>query len=204
MAGGNHIGGFDLNELYQKAFGISMPEYKLEAPQQETNLRQMGKFGTPLYAYNFHNSMYHFLPIWFDIDGFNEDGSEKDYRLPYPIMRIQSQKKIVETPLTDRKGSVVELINQESWKIYIKGFIISKDNTYPEEEIYALKNIYERNEPLIMRSVLSDLFLTEKDKVVIKSLNFPEIKGIETVKPYEMELITDGIFDLSFNPAQLS
>jgi hypothetical protein len=45
--------------------------------------------------------------------------------------------------------------------------------------------------------VLTDLFLTADDRVCIKSLNFPEVKGIEDVKPYEMELVSVNIFDLT-------
>lgn len=189
----------DLTELYSKAFGISIPEYKLNAQPYEyafdSNGDANGKFGSPKRALNPITGGYYFMPVYLDIDNSGDIGLN-DYELPYPIVRVQSQKRIIETALTERKGTVVEIINQESWKIYIKGFIISKNNEYPEDEIYKLKQVYEKNEAFSIRSVITDLFLTDGDKVVVKSLNFPEVKGVELVKPYELELISVNIFDL--------
>lgn len=180
----------DLNELYMKAFGVSAPEYKLNAePKALPSSNSM--YGTPYYGNNYVTGAYYFLPAFFDI----QDNS--DYEIPFPIIRIQSQKRIIETPLTERKGTVVEIVNQESWKIYIKGFIISKNSNYPEKEIEALKNVYEMDKAIRLRCALTDLFLKADDRVVIKSINFPEVKGVEHVKPYEMELISVSIFDLT-------
>jgi hypothetical protein len=180
----------DLQDLYNKAFGVSIPEYKLNAsPKAAPDTSSI--YGTPFYGSNFVTGAYYFLPAFLD---FQDDS---DYSIPFPIIRIQSQKRIIETPLTERKGTVVELVNQESWKIYIKGFIISKDGNFPEQEILKMKEVYELNTALRLRCALTDLFLTADDRVTIKSINFPEVKGIQHVKPYEMELISVNIFDLT-------
>lgn len=181
---------FNLQELYEKAFSVKMPEYKLNA-QEKTPLETNSMYGTPYYGSNHVTGGYYFMPAFFDL---NDDS---DYTIPFPIIRIQSQKRIIETPLTERKGTVVELVNQESWKIYIKGFIISKDGRYPEQEIAEMIAVFERNTSLRLRCALTDLFLTADDRVTIKSLNFPEVKGVEDVKPYEMELVSVNIFDLT-------
>jgi hypothetical protein len=181
----------DISELYNKAFGVSVPEYKLDALPKVDATKSSSIYGTPFYGSNYVTGAYYFLPAFFDLQ------DDSDYTIPFPIIRIQSQKRIIETPLTERKGTVVELVNQESWKIYIKGFIISKDGNYPEQEILKMKEVYEVNTALRLRCALTDLFLTADDRVCIKSLNFPEVKGIEHVKPYEMELISVNIFDLT-------
>ena len=181
---------FNLQELYLKAFSVKMPEYKLNA-QEKTPLETNSMYGTPYYGSNHVTGGYYFMPAFFDL---NDDS---DYTIPFPIIRVQSQKRIIETPLTERKGTVVELVNQESWKIYIKGFIISKDGRYPEQEIAKMIEVFERNTSLRLRCALTDLFLTADDRVCIKSLNFPEVKGVEDVKPYEMELVSVNIFDLT-------
>lgn len=180
----------NLQELYNKAFGVNLPEYKLNA-QEKTPPETNSMYGTPFYGSNHITGGYYFMPAFFDL---NDDS---DYTIPFPIIRVQSQKRIIETPLTERKGTVVELVNQESWKIYIKGFIISKDGRYPEQEIAKMIEVFERNTSLRLRCALTDLFLTADDRVCIKSLNFPEVKGIEDVKPYEMELVSVNIFDLT-------
>ncbi len=200
----------DLQELYNKAFGISLPEYKLNADAKDAppkavvtppsydlsktpkaDLLGSSIYGTPFYGSNYVTGAYYFLPAFFDLQ------DDSDYTIPFPIIRIQSQKRIIETPLTERKGTVVELVSQESWKIYIKGFIISKDGNYPEQEILKMKEVYELDTALRLRCALTDLFLTADDRVAIKSINFPEVKGVEHVKPYEMELISVNIFDLT-------
>lgn len=183
----------NLQELYNKAFGVNMPEYTLNA-QPQTPPETTSIYGTPFYGSNHVTGGYYFLPAYFDL---NDDS---DYTIPFPIIRVQSQKRMIETPLTERKGVVVEVVNQESWKIYIKGFIISKDGRYPEQEIAKMIEVYELNTALRLRCALTDLYLTADDRVCIKSINFPEVKGIETVKPYELELISVNIFDLKQLP----
>jgi hypothetical protein len=195
----------DLKELYKQAFGVSIPEYQLfeqkgdkavYSGKDNGDLYLRGKFGSIMYGNNAIGGNYTFMPAFFDLDN---DGqfTEYDFELPFPIIRISSQKRIVETPLTERKGTVVEIVSQENWKIYIKGFIISKDLIFPEEQVYALKQLYENTKYLRLRCALTDLFLTADDRVVITDLNFPDVKGIEHVKPYEMNLITTNIFNLN-------
>ncbi|MBK6819839.1 MAG: hypothetical protein IPG85_09755 [Bacteroidetes bacterium] len=114
----------------------------------------------------------------------------------YPIIRILGAQHSGETPMTERKGSAIEIISQDNWKIYIRGFLFNHDREYPEEDIYKLKELFEKNESVVIRSVLTDLFLIAEDRVVITDINFPEVTGIEHVKPYEINLISDSIFDL--------
>lgn len=179
----------NLNQLFQKAFGVSMPDYQLNQLDKPAPLNN-SIYGTPFYGNNPLTGQYYFLPAFLDI---NDDS---DYTLPFPIIRIQNQKVIIETPMTERKGSVVEMVSQESWKINIKGFIISPNGQYPEAEIKRMVEVYELNKALRLRCALTDLCLQADDRVVIKSLNFPEVKGVEHVKPYEMELVSVSIFDL--------
>jgi hypothetical protein len=174
---------FDLAELYQKAFGITVPKYELDSKNTQDQLGS--KYGSSLYRKADVTGRYYFMPV--TLGGLE---------LGYPIIRIQGRKNIVETQMTERKGSAIEIISQDNWKIYIRGFMFGHDRKFPEEQIYELKELYERNESLELRSVLTDLFLVEKDSVVIADINFPEVKGIEHVKPYEINLISDSIFEL--------
>jgi len=174
---------FDLGEMYQKAFGIKMPKYELDSKNTQDAIGS--KYGSSLYRKADVTGRYYFMPV--TLGGLE---------LGYPIIRIQARKNIVETPMTERKGSAIEIISQDNWKIYIRGFMFNHDREYPEEDIYNLKELFEKNESLELRSVLTDLFLVGEDRVVITDINFPEVKGIEHVKPYEINLISDSIFDL--------
>lgn len=194
---------FNIQDLYMKAFGVKAPEYDLKetnegliAPNNYSSVNPdvepKSKYGSSPYFKQDALGRYYFMPVKLG-----------DLDLPYPIIRIQSRKNIVETQMTERKGSVIEIISQDNWKIYIRGFIFAHDRKFPEEDIYNMRKMYERNESLVISSVLTDLFLTsqdsnnnETDKVVITDINFPEVKGIEHVKPYEIQLISDSIFEL--------
>lgn len=181
---------FDLQDLYLKAFGVQFPKYELESKNTADAIGS--KYGSSVYRKADVTGRYYFMPV--ELGGLE---------LGYPIIRIQSRKNIVETHLTEQNGSVIEMISRENWKIYIRGFMFNHEREYPEEDIYNLKELYNRNESVVIKSVLTDIFLTHKDddgndtdRVVVTDINFPEVKGIEHVKPYEINLISDSIFSL--------
>ena len=52
-----------------------------------------------------------------------------------------------------------------------------------------------------MRCALTDIFLVRPDRggsdnVVITSMEFPAVKGIQNVKPYVLKLLSDAPFNL--------
>lgn len=173
---------FTISELFQKAFGREI-EYDLvnsKADQQESS-----KYGSSPYRAEDAKGRWMFMPVTLDT-----------LQLVYAVIRVTGRKNIVETQLTERKGSVIEIINQDSYKIYIRGFLIDHTGNYPEDGVNALKELFEQNKSVPIKSVLTDLFLTEEDRIVITELNFPEVTGIENIKPFEMNMVSDSIFDL--------
>lgn len=120
-------------------------------------------------------------------------------KLSYPVLSYSSTKKIIETELTERRGSAKQLVNIGDWDIMIKGIIINKDNEYPEQQVRELMELHERKESLVIGSVITDLLLIRgdsQDRVVIKRLSFPEVRGVRNARAYEMELVSDQEFDL--------
>lgn len=176
---------FDLGELYNKAFNIKLPEYAILAENEEALVAS--KYGSSTYRRADAVGRNYFMPV--ELGGM---------QLSYPVIRISGSKNIVETQLTERKGSVIEIINQDSYKIYIRGFMINHQGHFPEEDVYNLQQLFELNKSIPIKSVLTDLFLTSDDRVVIKDFNLPEVQGVENVKPYELELISDSVFELEF------
>jgi Domain of unknown function (DUF6046) len=117
------------------------------------------------------------------------------------VISISGRKTIIETPLTERRGTVKELINIEDYEIVIKGLIINGTNEFPEADVTTLRDVYEQNVALSIECPMTDIFLLRPDRkgsdqVVIKELKFPAIQGVKHVRPYELRLITDEPYNL--------
>jgi hypothetical protein len=128
-------------------------------------------------------------------------GVLKDWYLPYQIVSISSRKTIVETPLTERRGTVKELISIQDYEITIKGFIVGAGNEFPESDVTLLRTIYEQNTAISIQCPLTDIFLLRPDRsgsdqVVIRELRFPSMPGVKNVRPYELHMISDAPFNL--------
>lgn len=154
----------------------------------------------PYYAANpVAANLQYFLPITLE---YSLSNKPHKIELPFPVMTISGKKRLVETYLTQRNGTMKELISSDGYEINIRGYLIGKEGTFPEAEIKMLRELYEVNEPVTIRNVVADIFLyrpdpTITDKVVITELNFPEGRGNRHVREYEMKLVNDAPFNLS-------
>lgn len=191
---------FNLAALFEQAFGYKTRAFDPKfAPITGNNaLRtEHGTNGSAYYA--MHNGVEYFMPV--TLSYTESDSVTESVQLQFPIIELSSKKTIVETQLTERRGTVKELINIQDYEIKIKGFIIGTQHEFPEQDVISLRNLYERNEALSIQCPLTDIFLlrsgrTGSDKVVIKDLKFPFITGVKNVKAYEMTLISDEPFNL--------
>lgn len=123
------------------------------------------------------------------------------YDLEHPVISIVGKRNIVETVLTERQGTVKELINISNWEITIHGLIIDKYGDYPEDEITQMVDLFHTNKAVEIESALTDIFLMRWERkgnntVVIKEMTFPEAKGAMNVRPYELKLLSDAPFNL--------
>ncbi|WP_343744208.1 DUF6046 domain-containing protein [Chitinophaga sp.] len=149
-----------------------------------------GESNAPYYGREQFGRPY-FMPVSL---GVNQGAN--DIQLRNPVVKITCRKTIVETAMVNRGGTVKELINTEDYKINIKGFIIREDNMYPLNEIAHLNEYFEKNMAFYIRSQLTDVFMKDADMVVFTDITWPELVGVENVKPYEINLITDSKFKL--------
>lgn len=200
---------FDLKEIFRQVWGYNAPPFmfglqnKIErkigfgADEQNSDYsfgsiperREQNIKGSPFYALN-PNGNEVFLPIW-----LIKPNGEK-VLLSNTVSSFVSKISIVETPMVNRKGSVKEEISIDDWDINIKGIIVSKDYDYPDQEVYELNQLKEMGVALGIENARASLLLEEKEMVVIKSLTFPELKGMKNVQPFEMNLVSDIEFDL--------
>lgn len=190
---------FDLNQLYQQTFGTT-PNINFIKPSEDTKQSEKLRFdikpedskkysnlGTPYYEKIEGDVLGRecFLPVKID-----------DVKLPFSTVRINSKKTLVETACVNRKGAVIEQINVENYNIKLRGFLIGNNNELPDEGLTELKNLYEKNESVVLRNALTDIFLSGEDKVVIKSIDIPEVRAVKNVRPYEFDMVSDTEFTL--------
>jgi hypothetical protein len=218
---------FDLADLFEKTFGYKTQGFnpKFNAVTGNGGIgpltrTEFGAYGSEYYADDALGQEYYMpVKITYPDDGETASGSIgdagggssptiaapvgvlKNWNLPYPVVSINSRKTIIETPLTERRGTVKELINIQDYEIIIKGFIIGTTNEFPENDAKTLRTIYEQNMAVSIQCPLTDIFLVRPDRsgsdlVVIRELKFPPVIGIKNVRAYELRMVSDEPFNL--------
>lgn len=110
---------------------------------------------------------------------------------------VNLSKTIVRTAVSERKGTVKECFAVDDYKFTIKGFLIGKNRMYPEDQINALKNIFEATEPVELHGGYPEMFLDDSCRVAIATLDFPEVQGKSPwIKPFSLTCESDFIQDL--------
>ena len=157
-----------------------------EYPGEQASEKTSSDFGSTLRKKDAQGRWY-FMPIALEHKG-------TEYEIPNAVISIRGKKSIVETAMVGRKGTVKELISVDDYEIRIAGVCLDVD--FPDQQITALNELYNINESVTLKCALTDIFLDEEDKVVIKSIDFAEMKGCETAQVFTMELVTDRSFEL--------
>lgn len=157
-----------------------------EYPGEQASEKTSSDFGSTLRKKDAQGRWY-FMPIALEHKG-------TEYEIPNAVISIRGKKSIVETVMVGRKGTVKELISVDDYEIRIAGVCLDVD--FPDQQINALNELYNINESVTLKCALTDIFLDEEDKVVIKSIDFAEMKGCETAQVFTMELVTDRSFEL--------
>ena len=157
-----------------------------EYPGEQASEKTSSYFGSTLRKKDAQGRWYS-MPIVLEHKG-------TEYEIPNAVISICGNKRIVETAMVGRKGTVKELISVDDYEIRIAGVCLDVD--FPDQQINALNELYNINESVTLKCALTDIFLDEEDKVVIKSIDFAEMKGCETAQVFTMELVTDRSFEL--------
>jgi len=185
---------FKIDDIFKKAFGYDIPKRKFEIPAAAERT-ETSDLGQPYYATD-ELGREHFLPV--KLNG---------YLLPFAVVGINAKKTIVSTSMPERGGSVHEIISVDDYVINIKGILINDDNIFPEKEITAIHKLFEVNNSIELRSALTDIFLRggikeseqlndQLHQVVVKTVNYPAVAGVEHAKPFEITCDSDMIFTL--------
>lgn len=115
-----------------------------------------------------------------------------------PSISISSRKNIIETALagSTRRGTVKELIAIEDWQITIRGIALNFNSltVYPEDQVKALRDLYEQNAALTINCALTSLMGIYR--IVIKEFSLPEMIGIQHAQAYQFTCVSDEDFIL--------
>jgi hypothetical protein len=142
------------------------------------------------------------LPVKFTELSFDVFGAT-ELLLPYAVVKISQKKNIVRTPMAEHKGTVKELYSVEDTVISIKGFIIGYDSSgkypqWPEAELRVLQQLFNLNEAVKLDNAKTNLCIEDDQRVVITSLEFPEVQGgRKNVVPFILQIESDTVFELT-------
>ncbi|MEG2067707.1 MAG: DUF6046 domain-containing protein [Tannerellaceae bacterium] len=157
-------------------------EYPGDGPQT----KQYSDLGSVLRKMDAQGRWY-FLPVVLVHKG-------KDYEIPNSVISFTGKKTIIETAMVGRKGSVKELINIDDYEISVQGYAQADD--FPEIALSEFNELYNINEAVTLKCALTDIFLSEDDRVVIKSIELSDMRGTDTFLAIKINLVTDQNFKL--------
>lgn len=155
---------------------------------EDSSIKMRTAAGTEIRKTNAKGRVY-FMPVIIE-------SSLGKLELPAAAISIKGKKTIIETPLTGRRGSVKELISVDDYEITMHGVIMSDDENYPEQIVQQFRDLYEQNEAVKLICALSSLVLQLDDRVVIKTIDYPEVGAVENAQIINLTAVTDSSIDL--------
>lgn len=193
---------FDLYNLYKSTFGSQPYFIKEQASKSEDikfNISQSERnrfsldYTSKQIALNKKSTIG--KDIWFPVTFWLN--TKQSIEIEACTIGVQLSKTIVKTAVSERKGTVKEQFNIDDYRFTIKGFLIGKNRFFPEDQITALKTIFETQEHLFLKGGYPEIFLEENAQVVVTALDFPEVEGKSPfIRPFNLTCESDYIQDL--------
>jgi hypothetical protein len=167
--------------------------------------------GAPYYGIDEISGLEYFLPVKMTypvnvtvnsaLGGSAQASQLKSWNLPNPVISLTCRKTIIRTPMTERRGTVKELINIEDYVIRIRCMAIAGTNELPEDQVRQLRELFESGIGVSIQNAITDIFLLRPDRsgsdnVVISDLHFAEVVGVKNVRGFELTLESDEAFNL--------
>jgi hypothetical protein len=116
--------------------------------------------------------------------------------LPYSTVSISGSKKIVNTELVNRQGSVNEQISINDYQFQINGVVVTRQERLPEDWLALFKQVFETSEPVEIINPITDFYLRENQNIIILNHNLPDMRGIEYAQSYSFKAKTDTNLEL--------
>lgn len=206
---------FNLGKLYKEYFGRESyfvdPEGKtkkvtqdIEYPGITKNPRPRGTIHYSKKNISFNKSGAYGQDIWFPVElkGGKMLGGEwtaLNINIDACTVSVNMATTVVSTAVVERKGTVNEIVNIDDYKFTIRGFLIGKNRTVPEDKIRALVDLKESTMEKTLHGGYPEIFLDESCRIIITELEFPEVQGgSHWIRPFTMTCKSDFITDLEF------
>ncbi|TDX86175.1 DUF6046 domain-containing protein [Epilithonimonas xixisoli] len=206
---------FSLYDLYKEYFGRG--SYYVDKNGDKKNFTQEVEFpgikhnpnprGTIHYSnknISFNKIGAYGQDIWFPIilkGGKMNAGAYEGINIAIDActINVNLATTVVSTPVVERKGTVNEIVNIDDYKFTIRGFLIGKNRTVPEDKIRALVDLKESTQEKTLHGGYPEIFLDESCRIIITALEFPEVQGQNHwIRPFSLTCQSDFITDLEF------
>ncbi|WP_234111682.1 DUF6046 domain-containing protein [Chryseobacterium sp. R2A-55] len=200
---------FDLNNLYKEYFGKSpyyvTPKGSEEPLTQDVNYADIPKNESPRGTIHYSRKQIAFnkigaygQDIWLPCEFYKNE--QKVIEIEACTISVNLAKTVVRTPVSERKGTYKETFNVDDYKFTIRGFVIGKNRKFPEDDIIKLKDVFETGDPVALHGGYPEMFLDESCRVVVTSLEFPEVQGkAPWIRPFTLNCESDFIQDLEIS-----
>ncbi len=186
------INSYNLQKIFNNVLRISGGIY-FGSPDSIGSRDALTPAGSLLRKSNLAMGRPYFMPVFLG-------GQE----IPLAVISATTKKTIVETPMAGRAGTVKELISKGDYSISLSGILIGED--YPSEEVARIKELYDRDETLEIKCVLTDILLSQKNTsatagdnpfmAVITSIDWPAMGAVENMQAFTMKLVSDNPYNL--------
>lgn len=194
-----------LGSIYKMAFGYqteafdpNIPALPYKRTVDEPYGHMTSKRGSAYSAKNPNTGREYYMPVtlkWIDAAG-----KQQVLSLHHPIVRIGGAITTVDTRLSERDGTVKHLISSDDTYVTVRGIIISKDGTYPEDENIELRNMITAKKAMDIECPITDIFLeTPNDgfaQVFLRRWDINEFTRSMGASAYELGFVSDVTFNL--------
>ncbi len=196
---------FDLLKLY-KTYFINTPYFVADNGESVTeepgysitseNPRPRGTIDFSSKNIAFNKIGAYGQSIWFPIELWKSN--QMLLEIDACTVGVNLSKTIVRTAISERQGTVKECFSIDDYKFSVRGFLIGKNRSVPEDQILKLKEWFETTDPIELHGSFIELFMNDSScKVAVASLDFPEVQGkAPWIRPFSMSIETDFIEDL--------
>jgi hypothetical protein len=118
-------------------------------------------------------------------------------RLPLPpatMIDFSRAKRIVQTEVQGRDGSVKELIGMSDWMLRIRGVIVGDGYDYPYREVGRLRDFFEYGGVVQVEARICETLGIRE--AVMTNLDLPRLEGFVNMQPFTLELMADLAVEL--------
>ncbi len=117
--------------------------------------------------------------------------------IPCCTISCTRRNTIIRTAVAEREGTVKEQFSVGDWAITLQGVLGVGASSFPKKDTETLVEMSKNIESLELWCGLTDVFMPGNNKVVVESLEFPEIKGGNIRhRPFTMTLESDYVDNL--------